>query len=120
MANNTGKKFGGRKAGVKNKRSLAAAEVLKDEKFDALRTMVRLCRDAEAEGDTAEAGRLAAQIARYQFPQLKAIEHSTQGGGVSIKWSTGVPDQDPLPAPDKPTTSGGMTASDLQQLIESQ
>ena len=83
---------GGRPKGSRNKRSLELAELLAKQfpGYDPVAAMAAMANDTSLD----EPLRLAAnkEVAKYVRPQLKAIEHSTQGGGMNIVWSTGVPD----------------------------
>ena len=82
----------GRRKGSRNKRSQELSELLEARfpGYDPVTAMAAMANDASLD----EPLRLAAnkEVAKYVRPQLKAIEHSTQGGGMNIVWSTGVPD----------------------------
>ena len=67
-------KTGGRKAGVKNKRSLTAAETFNGQNFDALETLIKLTKKAISDHDYDLAGRHCTTLARYQYPQLKQLD----------------------------------------------
>ena len=84
----------GRPKGSRNKRTAELAELLAKQfpGYDPVTAMAAMANDKSLD----ETLRLAAnkEVAKYVRPQLKAIEHSTQGGGMNIVWSTGVPDAD--------------------------
>ena len=82
----------GRRKGSKNKRTMELAELL-EEKFPGYDPVVQLAGFANDENnDLSLRSSCAKEVAKYVRPQLKAIEHSTQAGGMNIVWSTGVPD----------------------------
>jgi hypothetical protein len=87
-------KTGGRQKGTRNKRTQELTELLEKRfpGYDPVSAMAAMANDTSLD----ETLRLSAnkEVAKYVRPQLKAIEHSTQGGGMNIVWSTGVPDAD--------------------------
>ena len=101
MANTTGKKFGGRQKGTTNKRTYEARALVEKMGFDPLEFLIHVAKgDWEALGYTKsfvtkvnmgieyeedvisfdqrlDAGKT---IAKYVYPQLKAIEHTGKDG----------------------------------------
>jgi len=93
MAAKGGKRPGaGRPKGSKSKRTMELAELL-EARFPGYDPVIQLSEFAHDESlDMTIRSSCAKEVAKYVRPQLKAIEHSTQGGGMNIVWSTGVPD----------------------------
>lgn len=90
MANNTGKKFGGRKKGARNKRSLEARAIAKEKKCDPLEVMLEAAAGnwdyfGMTEAEVKKLGPRwrfhartsnAKEAAPYLHSKLKTIEHS--------------------------------------------
>ena len=88
------RKTGGRQKGTRNKRTSELTELL-EKQFPGYDPVVQLAGFANDEAnELALRAQCAKEVAKYVRPQLKAIEHSTQAGGMNIVWSTGVPDAD--------------------------
>ena len=86
---------------------------------DPVLALIDIARDSYAEGELSISLQANRELMTYMYPKLKSVEHSTQQGGISVQWVTGVPSDIGPPFDDPaPTTSGGMTAADLQKLIE--
>ncbi len=66
----------GRQKGTPNRRSKDAAMILKKLKFCPLENMVEVARAAQEDGNLALQGQMSRDLARYLYPQRKAIEHS--------------------------------------------
>ena len=85
---------GGRPKGSRNKRTVELVELLAERfpGYDPVAAMAEMANDPSLDDSL----RLSAskEVAKYCRPQLKAIEHSTQAGGIALTWTTGVPDAD--------------------------
>lgn len=77
MANTTGKKFGGRKKGVPNKKTLAVAEKLEALGCDPIEGLARIAMDSDEESLRLQANK---ELAQYIAPKRKAIEHTGVDG----------------------------------------
>ena len=82
----------GRPKGSRNKRTVELVELLAERfpGYDPVAAMAEMANDTSLDDSL----RLSAskEVAKYCRPQLKAIEHSTTGGGIELTWNTGVPD----------------------------
>lgn len=67
----------GRKKGVINRATVAA--ILDDLGCDPIQGMARLAMDTKTRPELR--GRMFAELAKYRWPQLRAIEHTGAGGG---------------------------------------
>jgi hypothetical protein len=67
----------GRRAGTGNKATVIA--ILAGLKCDPIEGMARIAMDAKQKPELR--GRMFAELAKYRYPQLKAIEHTGAGGG---------------------------------------
>jgi len=92
-------KSGGRRKGSGNRLTGTAKAAVDDARqmmldmgFDPIQAMIRLAKEAEAEGDKPLAMSGYREAAKYFAPQLKAVEVTGAGGGaVTIEVITGVP-----------------------------
>jgi len=75
MANTTGKKFGGRKPGVPNKRTVEMIERLEQLDCDLIEGLVRIAKQAENKGELALAADCYHKLMPYVYPKRKAVEH---------------------------------------------
>lgn len=73
MPNTTGKKYGGRKVGTPNKRSLEIADQLKALGCDPIEGMAKLAMDESMEPRLR--GRMYSELAQYIAPKRKAVQH---------------------------------------------
>jgi hypothetical protein len=69
-----GHKTGGRTAGTPNRRTKEVAELLESLGCDPIEGMVRIAMDAANSPELR--GKMYSDLARYVYPQRKAIEHS--------------------------------------------
>jgi len=93
MASNGGRRPGaGRKKGTKNRRTVELEHLLAERfpGYDPVVAMAEMANDDSLD-DSLRAS-CHKEVAKYCRPQLKAIEHSTTGGGIELTWNTGVPD----------------------------
>ena len=91
-----GVKTGGRKAGTRNRDTKAVIELLKARKYCAVNELVDLAENAAAEGDTQTRLHCAQILIKYSHPMLKAVEHTSTGGGqLTLVVQTGIPDAKP-------------------------
>jgi|LWDU01.1.fsa_nt_gi hypothetical protein len=74
----------GRKLGTPNRRTKDAQAILKKLKFCPLENMVEVARAAQADGNLALQGQMSRDLARYLYPQRKAIEHSNPDSENSL------------------------------------
>ncbi len=78
MGAKPGERYGGRKKGTPNKRTVEIQEKLARLKCDPLKGMALLAMD---EDNTPELrGRMYAELAQYVAPKRKALEHSGADG----------------------------------------
>jgi hypothetical protein len=67
----------GRKKGTPNKSTQTVAEILAKLKCDPIEGLAKIAMESE---DEAIRVKCYSELARYRYPQLKAIEHSGPGG----------------------------------------
>ena len=72
-----GFKSGGRKAGTRNKRTLAVVDRLEALGCDPIGGMVEIAKEAHRGGDLALAGQMYKELAQYVHPKRKAVELNT-------------------------------------------
>ncbi len=70
-----GVRHGGRQKGTPNKRSQDAIELMRSLNFDPLAAMVEIAQDPTNSPELR--GRMCAELARFAYPTLKAVEHTT-------------------------------------------
>ena len=73
-----GRKTGGRKAGVPNRATRTAEEIMARLGCDPIEGMVRIAEDTA--NDPALRGKMYAELAKYRHPQRRAVEHSGPDG----------------------------------------
>jgi 5'-3' exonuclease len=84
MANTTGKKWGGRKKGTKNKVTLNVAEKLAELNYDPLESLARLAMDAKKEGDKVMEYNASKELAQYVAPKRRATEVTAEVVSIDI------------------------------------
>jgi 5'-3' exonuclease len=84
MANTTGKKWGGRKKGTPNKRTLNVADKLAELGYDPLESLVRLAIDAQKEGDKVMEFQASKELAQYVAPKRKAMEITSDNSHLIV------------------------------------
>ena len=84
MANTTGKKWGGRKKGTPNKRTLNVADKLAELGYDPLESLVRLAIDAQKEGDKVMEYNASKELAQYVAPKRRATEITAEVVTIDI------------------------------------
>jgi len=92
-------KTGGRQKNTRNRLSPLAKSAVDDARqmmldmgFDPIQAMIRLAKEAEAEGDKPLAMSGYREAAKYFAPQLKAVEVTGAGGqALTLQVVTGVP-----------------------------
>jgi len=79
-----GFKTGGRRRGTPNNLGRQAAEILRSLNCDPIEGMARIAMDPDQRSDLR--GKMFSDLARYVYPQRKAIEHSVADGhpGITI------------------------------------
>ena len=77
-------KTGGRKPGVPNKRNSQVREMLAAMGCDPIRGMARIAMSKRKNVSVELKARMFAELARYCYPQLKAVEHSGTGPDGSM------------------------------------
>ena len=114
------KKVGGRQKGTVNKAKATVRKRLKELGHDPVEALVMIAREAFSEGERSVALQANKELLSYAQPKLKSVEHSTQQGGMSIMWSTGVPESgDPQPPPEPPVSPPEQPPKDDKSAIES-
>ena len=82
MANTTGKKYGGRKKGTPNKKTLDVVEKLKSLNCDPIEGLARIALDSEEESLRLQANK---ELAQYIAPKRKAVEVTgSEGGDIQV------------------------------------
>ena len=78
-------KTGGRKKGTKNRVVAEAASVVMERiGVDPLMKLLELGAEAHKEGDKALAVQCYKEIAKYTYPQLKAVDHQHSSDGAIV------------------------------------
>ena len=112
-----GVKTGGRKAGTRNRDTKAVIELLKARKYCAVNELVDLAENAAAEGDTQTRLHCAQILIKYSHPMLRAVEHTSTGGGpLQLIINTGVPTDPPTESAEMPSDIAELMAKARRQL----
>jgi len=82
MANNTGKKYGGRKKGTPNRLTKELRTVLKDVIYDELENLDECLKELDAK----QRVELIIKLLPYVFPKLESISHTTN---EPLDWGIG-------------------------------
>ena len=97
-----GERRGGRQPGTRNRRTAEAIALLESLGYDAVRELVSIAREAEAQCDLATRLDVAQTLIRYSYPSLKAIDLAVAGGDAPMKLviATGIPPAEPDEVPE--------------------
>ena len=78
-----GFKTGGRRKGTPNKPTGEAAEILRSLDCNPIEGMARIAMDPQSSPELR--GKMFSDLARYLYPQRKAVEHSVPDGQAPLE-----------------------------------